>query len=130
MSSIEPAADRYGARTGTPRWVLPVLLLGAVLAGLLVAISGYRTLGSAPIEAGVGSYEVLSDDAIRIDLQIRRDSPDRAGECIVRSRGESGTEVGRGVIEIPPGEDRVSVTLATTARAVTGEIEACRYTDP
>lgn len=128
MSSTEPAADRYGPRAGAPRWLLPVLVTGVVLAGLLVAISGYRTLGSAPIEAGVRSYEVLSDDAVRIDLEVRRDSPDRAGECIVRARGESGVEVGRGVIEIGPGQDRVSATLATTARAVTGEIEACRYT--
>ncbi|CAN5301717.1 hypothetical protein BH20ACT5_BH20ACT5_01690 [soil metagenome] len=127
LPSTDPAADSATAGPGSPRWLQPVLVFAAVLAGVAIVLGGMRALNPAPIEAGVVSYEVLSDAAVRIDLQVRRDTAGAAAECIVRSRGQAGNEVGRGVVEIPPEVTRVSVTLATTERAVTGEVEACRY---
>jgi hypothetical protein len=47
--------------------------------------------------------------------------------CVIRARGEDGAEVGRKTVTIPPGRSVVvaSLTLATTARAITGEIQDC-----
>lgn len=113
---------------------LPVPALAAlVVAGLaaltvLAVVLGVRN--TAPINAGVRSYAALSDSTVRLRLEVSKPAA-RGGSCLVRARGAQGLEVGRAEVDVPPDPIGREVTfvdyeLATTSRAVSGEVLGCR----
>ena len=121
---------RYDPPSKLPARILAVVL-GALFLGLLAAVlfSLFDRYNGDQVRARVIDFQVLSDDRVRIDLEVAK----RAGSpayCIVRSRGADGAEVGREVVEVDPrGDDRrvlrVEHVLTTSARAVTGEVGRC-----
>lgn len=123
---------RYGRRRAerrTPRWVLPLLITLVVAAGLLVSWSLYRNYVGDTIQSQVTRFQVRSDAEITITFQVVKDGGEPA-TCIVRARSEDGQEVGRAEVGVPagrPGQDSavVTYTLATSGRAVTGEVYGC-----
>lgn len=106
--------------------VLSVLFIGLLLSigyFLFTRYSGDR------VQARSVGYKVLSDSAVRIDLQVFKPAGS-AAYCIVRSRGADGAEVGREVVVVDAQGTREKVVrtqhvLTTTARAVTGEAGRC-----
>jgi hypothetical protein len=112
---------------------LPALLLVAVvLAGLGVAVVGYRNLGSPPIEGRQTAFRVIDDGSVRVTFQVVRRQPDRAAVCIVRARSIDGDETGRKEVYVPPGPRSVlaETVLRTSRRPVTGEVFGCSYEVP
>ena len=133
MSSQVPEG-RYGSRarrTAPPvaRWVLGALAL-VVLAG--VAVVGYQNLGSAPIEGKQIAFDVLDDGSVHVTAEVRRDDPAAPAECVIRARAESGEEVGRKEVLVPPGGGtvRLGTVLRTSHRATIGEVYGCTYRVP
>ena len=107
------------------------VVLGVLFAGLLVAIGFllFDRLTEERVQARVIDFQVLSDDVVRIDLEVLK--PEGAtAYCIVRSRGLDGAEVGRAIVVVDDEGTadrtvRVEHDLRTTARANTGEEAGC-----
>ncbi len=100
----------------------------AALAGLLVAIALFTAYGAGEdARISIRGYEVLSDRAVRVDFEVVKE-PSATALCSVFARGADGAEVGNALVRIGPSDDgvvRQSRELATTARAVTGEVLRC-----
>ncbi|HEX5496311.1 MAG TPA: DUF4307 domain-containing protein [Mycobacteriales bacterium] len=123
-------AERYGRRAGRPGpgW-LPALLVALVLlAGLGIALVAYRNLGGPGVSGTVTAFTTTADH-VDITFVVQRDKPDRRAVCLARARSASGIEVGSAEVAVPAGSGRARITyrLATSTRAVTGEVTGCRY---
>lgn len=134
MTSPTAARRRPAGRYDPPSRLAAralAVVLGALFLGLLAAIlfALFTRYTGDQVRARVIDFQVLSDNRVRIDLEVAK----RAGSpayCIVRSRGADGAEVGREVVEVDPRGDerqvlRVEHVLATRDRAVTGEAGRC-----
>jgi hypothetical protein len=98
------------------------------LVGLSFAVGLFLRFGA---EQGTPSrmrgFAVLSDTAVRIDVEVARD-PGSEVFCVVRARELSGTEVGRKSFDVPSSGPRttvVSTVLRTSRRPVGGELVGC-----
>ena len=126
---------RYGSRVRkTPRRGLRWALFGFALVGaLVVTVVGYNNLGSQPIEGKQVAFVVADDQSVRVTLEVRRDQPQRPVDCVVRARAESGDEVGRKEVLIPPSAAdtvRNETVIKTSSRGVVGEVYGCTYSVP
>ncbi len=128
MTAPSFPAGRYGRRReprDTPRWVVPVLVVGVVAVGLLLSWQLYQNYAADRITSQVTRYRIVSDSQVTISFDVVKDG-DEAATCIVRARSRDGREVGRAEVTVPAGK-RVAVTytLATSARAVAPEVYGC-----
>lgn len=126
----EPTARRYDRRSLVAHRVLAVLLSIAfvTLVGSIVLTLMKRAFDGEP-KATVSGFTVVSDNAVAVRFDVRKKPGGRA-YCIVRARGRDGSEVGRDVAEVdstgsPGKEVRTEFELATTTKAVTGEVAGC-----
>jgi hypothetical protein len=127
--------DRPAARYGSPRrsrrprrWIVPLLTLAVVAAGVAIAAVAFSRLGSAEVKGELGGYRVIDDRTVEVTASVTRDDPSQAVVCIVRARSYDGDEVGRReVLVAPSSADTVQVrTLVTTSRrAVVGDVYGC-----
>ena len=134
MTSPTAAARRPEGRYDPPSPVVArvfAVVLTVLFVGLLAAVAEYLydRYTTAQVQARVVDFQVLSDDVVRIDVEVLKPEGSRA-YCILRSRGADGAEVGRAVVAVDPigTEDRtvrLEHELATSARAVTGEAGRC-----
>ena len=121
---------RYDEPSKVGQRVLAVILTVLFLA-LMTAI-GFALLsrmGGNQVGGKVRGYDVRSDAEVVIDLQVSK-SAGKPAYCVIRARGRDGAEVGRDIAVVDavgtPGRTaRGSFPLATTARAVSGEVGAC-----
>ncbi|MGH3729780.1 MAG: DUF4307 domain-containing protein [Micromonosporaceae bacterium] len=122
---------RYGRRRRrrtTPRWVMALLTVGVMLAGLAVSVQLYRQYGDPPYQPKVLTFNI-GDGEVTIKFQVYKPAG-KPATCIVRARAANGEEVGRAEVDIPAGKpdaDSVTVTytLATSREPVTGEVVGC-----
>ncbi|MGH3974779.1 MAG: DUF4307 domain-containing protein, partial [Pseudonocardiaceae bacterium] len=95
MASGQLPEGRYGPRySGRPRrWVAPVGLLLAVLAGLAAAMIGYHNLGGPPVQGEALGFVLLDGEpdtqsgtyGVELRFNVVRDHPSRPAVCIVRA---------------------------------------------
>lgn len=134
MTAPELPEGRYGRRTSrpAPRWAGPLLLGLVVLAGLVVAVVGYRNLADAPIEGQRLAFTLHDDNAVTLRFEVARDDPGRPGVCIVRARSIDGTETGRREVYVPAAQGRValSTVIRTSRPPVTAEVYGCSLRVP
>ncbi|MDQ4103546.1 MAG: DUF4307 domain-containing protein [Actinomycetota bacterium] len=134
MSAGPLPEGRYGPRAGgrRRRWVMPVGLLLAALAGLAAAVIGYRNLGSAPIRGEALGFTLLKDNAVELELTVVRDDPSRPAVCIVRARSLDGEETGRKEIYVPAAAGPIDlITVVRTSRPpVTADVYGCSLQVP
>lgn len=92
----------------------------------------FVAFGRTPINGQQTSFTVRDDHSLTMTIQVQRDDPHRAADCVVRARSQSGAEVGRKEVLVPPanGTVREQTMLATTTRAVIGEVYGCTYDVP
>jgi Domain of unknown function (DUF4307) len=124
---------RYGPRVGSRRrWAVPVGLLLAVLAGLAIAVIGYRNLGTTPIRTETLGFTLLTGNAVQLRLTVTRDDPTRPAVCIVRARSRDGEETGRKEIYVPPAAGPIALTTVvhTSRLPVTAEVYGCSFQVP
>ncbi|MFF3248008.1 DUF4307 domain-containing protein [Streptomyces sp. NPDC002870] len=120
---------RYG-RSADERADRTLKVVGAGLGVVLLSVVGwfgYDYIAGQKISAEVIKFKVVSDTEVQAHLEVRKDA-DATGTCTLRSRSEDGSEVGRiDVVVERPGEKRIDqvVTVRTTARATSAELEQC-----
>jgi hypothetical protein len=125
---------RYGHRrdpAALRRRRLVGFALGAltVLAGGLIAVKLYQQYGSAPYQVSNVTTTNLTDTSFTVHFTVSQPTGQSA-RCTVVGHTRDGLEVGRGEVKVPaPGpsdtSSQVTFTLATTARAVIGEVQGC-----
>ncbi|MGH4007464.1 MAG: DUF4307 domain-containing protein [Pseudonocardiaceae bacterium] len=142
MTAGQLPEGRYGPRGGgrPRRWVVPVGLLLAVLAGLVVATIGYRNLGSAPVQGETLGFTLLGGIpgtgpeiyGVEMRLNVIRDDPSRPAVCIVRARSLDGEETGRKEIYVPPSSGPIVLTtvVRTSRPPVTADVFGCSLAVP
>ena len=114
-----------------PAYVFALLFATGV--ALVVLRLGDR-FGPADASASVRSYRIVEGTGVEVTVSVRRD-PARDALCLLRSRDQTGAQVGHFDLRIPAdpaGQDEVVATgtVPTTARAVTGEAGACLSLEP
>lgn len=138
MTAPELPEGRYGRRPSrpAPRWVQPLLLGLVVLAGVGVAVLGYRNLAAQPIEGQRLGFTLHDGPepghAVTLRFEVARDDPGRPGVCIVRARSIDGSETGRREVYVPAAQDRIALTtvIRTSSPPVTAEVYACSLRVP
>jgi uncharacterized protein (DUF58 family) len=103
------------------------VVAAVLLAGLLtVALRASRPA----VTSGVLGFRVVDDRHVEVRFEVHK-APLAEAVCTVRAREEGGREVGRAEVTVGPRSDerrvsQVTYLLATTARAVSGEVPGCR----
>ncbi|WP_278261237.1 DUF4307 domain-containing protein [Nocardia sp. AG03] len=122
-------ADRYGAKPPARRlWLMVLLGVGVVVAGLGVAYLGFQKYGPKAIETEQLGYVVVDDSTLEIRMKVTRDEPQRDVVCFVRAMDRDGAEVGRREVLVPGSEYtsvQVTTTVKSSARASAGDIYGC-----
>ena len=124
---------RYDEPSRTTARALAVVLV-VLFAGLVAAVTWtlYQRYGTPSTDVQVRGYSVLSDRAVRIDVDVAPPSG-RTVYCLLRARDRAGAEVGRVFVPVTgmTGRSlRLHQVLATTGRAVTGEVPQCTVAAP
>ena len=127
-------SGRYGRRRDPAhqrrvRWVAYGLAIAVAGLGLLIAVKLYRQYAQAPYQVNIISVTNLTDTGFTVTFDVRLPAGQPA-VCTVRGHTREGEEVGRAEVSVPagaPGETttRVTYTLRTTKRPVTGEVPGC-----
>ncbi|GAC1323623.1 MAG: hypothetical protein NVSMB13_03830 [Mycobacteriales bacterium] len=122
---------RYGRPPSRRRQVIgyaAYAVVGVLLVlGLLLF---YAARGRMSLHGQLRSFERTSDSAIRITCSVTKAASEDA-RCTIRARGLDGSQVGAQEVEVLPDvragrETVLTVELATTAPAVSGELVGCR----
>lgn len=142
MTASQLPEGRYGPRgVGRQRrWAVPVGLLLAVLTGLVVAVIGYRNLGSTPVQGETLGFTLLDGNpgtypptyGVELRLNVIRDDPSQPAVCIVRARSRDGEETGRKEIYVPPATGPIVLTTVVRASRppVTADVFGCSLAVP
>ena len=134
MTAGQLPEGRYGPRRSVPRsrraQLLVMVLAG--LAGLGVAVVGYRNLGEVPVQGKALGFELLEPNAVALRFEVVRVHPDRPAVCIVRARSRDGEETGRKEVYVPPASGPVGLnTVIRTSRPpVTADVYGCSLQVP
>jgi hypothetical protein len=116
---------RYGGR-GRPRRRTYVLS-GLGIALLTAAVSWYGLRSANPaISPTVLGYTVVSDQVTTVTFELVKPAS-QAVACAVEALDVNSVDVGRATVTVPAGQHDVTrtVTLRTSARAITGEVVQC-----
>jgi hypothetical protein len=125
-----PLAERYG-RSGTRlpgRWIAIGLGVLVVAAGLGIAYTGYRKLGTQDVKGEQVSFAITSPSAMSITFLVTREDPSRPAVCIIRARSRDGAETGRREILVEPsgsGTVQLTATVRGARPPVTGDVYGC-----
>lgn len=107
-------------------WVIGTI--GVVVMTALAVWFGVSSVTGKPNWVNTG-FDVTASDEVQVRFDVRRD-PTRAVECAVEAQDESRFVVGTTSTTVAPTEQSPSrhvATVRTTAQAVTGYVEDCRY---
>lgn len=134
MTTGQLPEGRYGPRPSgrRSRWVQVLGMVLAGLAGLVVAVIGYRNLGEVAVQGNVLGFELLEPNAVSLRFEVVRDEPDRPAVCIVRARSRDGQETGRKEVYVPPaaGPVGLNTVIRTSRPPVTADVYGCSLQVP
>jgi ABC-type glycerol-3-phosphate transport system substrate-binding protein len=121
-----PPPDRYGSRPGRRAARTAALVLALVAA--LVAAAWFGLRSTPPIQGHDVAFRVLGDDAVEVTFDVSRTDPARPATCRVEALNASHAQVGVVTVDVPGSEHarvRLTTTVRTSERAVTGTVTAC-----
>ena len=130
QAPIRPA-DRYGQARRTPKNPKRLAIIATVLiigVGVLVAIEGYRKLGTGEVRASLAAYQLIDDQTAEVTLTVTRQDPSRPVVCIVRARSKDGSETGRREVLVGPSADatiQVTALVKTSKPPTNGDAYGC-----
>lgn len=121
----------YGAPSDDARKDRTLKIAGAVLgAGLLALVvrSAGAYVSAHDVNGELITFEVVSDEAVDVHLQVQKQSGDAQVVCTLRSLSAAGHEVGRKDVRIKEPGQRVDaqVTVRTTQRSDAVELVGCQ----
>lgn len=134
-----PRPELPEGRYGSPRrparrsrWAVWALAAAGVAVGVVLTYLLYLNVGTKPITADRVGFTEKPGNAMEIDLDVRRDDPNRGVVCIVRVRDRTGAETGRKELYIPPGEAaiRTKTVIKSGTPPVTADVFGCSYSVP
>jgi hypothetical protein len=117
--------QRYGRKRTLSEHQKYALIALALVLGTLASYLVFRNSEQA-IQSANGNFQVTSNTSVIVSFEV--DKPvSWTVTCAVRARNAIGEEIGRHPVTIGPGKhvNKVTYTLTTTDRAVTGEVEDC-----
>lgn len=145
MSSSDGVSDQPKPRSG-PRATYPAeqspasrrrwFIIGSiavVIAGIGIAILGFRNFGDADVSGEAVGHDVVSADTTVVRYTVNRKDPGQPVACVVRARAQDGAEVGRREVLIPAGDlqqTSMRSDVRTSRRAVIGEVFGCTTSVP
>jgi Domain of unknown function (DUF4307) len=125
---------RYGrrrdpARQRRRRFITFALATLIAAAGVLIAVKLYRQYTVAPYQVTIIGVSDPTDHAVTVTFDVTT-PPGGGASCTILAHTREGEEVGRALVSVPAGArgqtvTRVTYTLATTKRPVTGEVPGC-----
>ena len=132
--AASPSA-RYGKRrSGTfTGKVLAIIFAAIAIAVVVYMVAMFRNVSAVDVEAVETGGEVLSDQALRTNVDITRDDTSKPAVCVVYALGYEKNEVGRREVVVPAGgeaTERYSVTMPTHQRPYAAEIYGCSSVIP
>ena len=100
-----------------------------IAAGVAIAVKLYRQYALAPYQVTIVNVRDISDHGVTVTFDVTTPAGQGA-TCTVRGHTREGELVGEAVVDVPPaGSDqssvRVTYSLVTTNRPVTGEVPGC-----
>lgn len=128
MTTVQRPPGRYDERRTLPRPVLLTLAAALVLTLLALTFGAWDRYSSSRVPFTVLGYRVVSDTQVEVRFEVHKATSSTV-TCLVRARDRTGSVVGREEVEVGPSEGaptRITTTLTTSARAVAGEVTACR----
>ncbi|WP_328319327.1 DUF4307 domain-containing protein [Streptomyces sp. NBC_00388] len=121
--------DRYG-RSADQRADRRLKVIGAVLGAVVIGVVGwfgYESVGGKSISGEVIAWDIASDHAVDVHLEVRKDAG-LHGTCTLRLRATDGDEVGRKDARFDQDKKRIDqvVSVRTTSRATSVELVGCQ----
>jgi hypothetical protein len=120
---------RYGRSrlSGRKRRLVVVAVTGlALVVGTVIAIVGYRRIGTSPVAGSLAAYQVIDNETASVTISVTRSDPSRPVDCIVRVRSRDGRETGRREVLVPP-SDQTTVQVTTTVKSFQPPVMADIY---
>lgn len=118
------ASGTIPAMTNRTRWLAGLLAAAAVAMAVWFGISA--TVGHATWSPF--GYKVIDDRSVSVTFDVNR-PPGMALTCTVKAMSVDFATVGTLEVPVPPSSEadtRVTATVRTTSRAVTGLVDTCR----
>jgi hypothetical protein len=100
-----------------------------VVAGVAIAVKLYRQYETAPYQVTVVDVTDLGDRSVTVTFDVTT-PPGGGATCTVQAHTREGELVGSAQVNVAGGaadqtSTRVTYTLATTKRPITGEVPGC-----
>lgn len=130
MTTQDMLDERYG-RTRSPRrrWVIgAAVAVAAIVVGLFVWTTVANSLDAVDVDTT--GFEVVDEHSVILSFQFTAPMG-RSVACAIEAQDEEHGVVGWRVVELPASQDHVQAfreTIATTAPATTGFVNACWVT--
>ncbi|MBA3907395.1 MAG: DUF4307 domain-containing protein [Pseudonocardiales bacterium] len=123
--STDELETRYGRKRGLTQGQRYAVIAVALLLGTLVSYVVFRN-SQLQVQGVEVAHQVTSDSQDIVTYEVHKPASATV-TCVIRARSADGSEVGRQTITIAEHKSvvRGSYPLATTARAVTGEVQDC-----
>jgi hypothetical protein len=119
---------RYGHRREPRRrrvWLIAVLLVPVVLAGLWIAFTLFGKYGQPTFSPSAAVAVDATDTSVTARFTVHKDA-EATGSCRVRARDYSGAQVGYARVPVGRGRDlTISYQLPTTGRAYVVDVLGC-----
>jgi len=139
MTPIQQSAPvfppgRYGRRRDPVyqrrrRWVTWIIGALVVALGFMIAVKLYRQYAQAPYEVTIVNVRDISETGVTVTFDVTVPQGGSA-TCTVQGHTRDGLLVGRAEVDAVPVDAtqttiRVTYTLETTQRPMTGEVPGC-----
>jgi len=125
---------RYGRRRDSAyqrrrRWVMYLAAAVVIVGTVAIAVKLYRQYAQAPYEVTIVTIDEPTDHGVTVTFDVTT-PPGQGATCTVRAHTRDGERVGEAQVDVPPGAagqtvSRVTYSLVTTKRPVTGEVPGC-----
>lgn len=123
---------RYGRRRDPARarrrWVAYVLAVAVMVLGVAIAVKLYRQYAQAPYEVRMISVTDITERGVTVTFEVRHPAGE-AALCTVVAHSREGEQVGLASVPVAADPDqtvsRITYSLVTTKRPVTGEVPGC-----
>jgi Domain of unknown function (DUF4307) len=99
-----------------------------VAVGTVVALVGYRRLGTSPVSGSLAGYQVVDSETASVTISVTRSDPSRPVDCIVRVKAADGSETGRREVLVGPSDQgtvQVTTTVKSSRPPVMADIYGC-----
>lgn len=119
-------AERYGDKPFDRRRLVPIIVVGVVLAGL--AGFAIARIADDGVQWGMIAFDTSGPDEATARIEVTR-SPDSDVTCELEARDIRQVIVGQATVDVPTGGDRtvvLDVTIPLQGDAVAAKIVNCR----